>query len=451
MSAEPAEMPPRITLRRSISFVDIVMLGAGSALGFAIFSALGPAAQIGGSGILITIVISALPMAVFGVVYAFMASASPRSGASFEWPREYIHPFVGFMLSWLRIFGSVGQLTTIAVVLVQYLSMAVALPVKPAMFALFTAIFLLNLRGVKVAARAQTLLMSLLIGVFALFIVTGAPAVRAANILPLMPHGIWPILLAAPLMINLFMGIESATEVSEEVHDAERNVPLSIGLSLLLIAVVYLGVTFTAVGLIGADALGASKAPLVDAARRAVGGLALPLMLGAALLSLVKAMNASFLIFSRSFFAMGRAGVLPRQLANLSGPNETPRLAIVTSYICLCTGLFLPQGLVFLFLASNIPTILKYLCTCTAALAVVQRRPDVYAKARLRLSRPVVRALSIFGMLLALGLFALGYESDWRPYALVGGWAGVGLIYWFVDGRRRHRLTNRAQQAGRAA
>src|SRR5580704_8986250 len=89
-------------LSRSVTLLDVTMLAAGSAIGTSIFSVLGPAAQIGGSGILITIGVSALPMAVFAVVYAFLASAVPRSGASFQWPYEFISPFAGFMLTWLR-------------------------------------------------------------------------------------------------------------------------------------------------------------------------------------------------------------------------------------------------------------------------------------------------------------------------------------------------------------
>ncbi|WP_183617051.1 APC family permease [Novosphingobium fluoreni] len=426
-TSEPAEAGH---LTRTIGLFDLVMISAGSALGFSIFSVLSPAAAIGGSGILVTTVLAAMPMAVFGLVYAFLASANPRSGASFEWPREYLHPFVGFFLSWLRIFGSVGQLTTVSLVLVQYASMVVPLPVKPAMFALFVIVFLVNLAGLKVAAKAQSILMIVLLGTLGIFVVTGIGAIRPDNIFPLAPAGLWPILLAAPIMINLFMGIESATEVGEEVVNAERNVPLGILLSLLVIGAVYLSVAVVALGLVGAKGLAASSAPLVTAAGRSIPSLALTLIVGAAIVSLAKSLNASFLIFSRAFYAMGRAGVMPPALARLSGEAAVPRVAITASFACLVAGLCLPSNLVFLFLASNIPTILKYLTVCLCGVKVSKWRPDVLAAARMRLSGTSVFALSLLGAATALGLFALGYETDWRPYALIGVWGGIGTLYW---------------------
>src|SRR6185437_1466404 len=380
---ESAEHRPLPTLRRSVGLLDLVMVGAGSALGVSIFSVLAPAVAIGGAGVLITIVIAAAPMAVFGIVYVFLASASPRSGASFEWPTEYLHPFVGFLLAWLRIFGNIGQLTMIALVLVQYVSMAMPLAEKPAMLALYVLVFLLNATGVRVAARAETVLMGLLLAALGVFVFAGLPHVSVSHIVPLAPHGIWPIVLATPLMINLFMGIESATEIGEEVRDAETNIPRAIGLSLVLIAVVYLAVTFVALGLVGPAALAGSEAPLVTAATRSVGAVALPLVLTAAAISLTKSLNASFLIFSRSLFAMGRAGVIPRGIGSVAATKGTPVAAIAVAFACVCLGLALPRSMVFLFLASNIPVMLKYLTTSACALRVTVARPDVFARARL--------------------------------------------------------------------
>lgn len=426
--------PPE-KLGRSIRLIDLVMLSAGSALGVSIFSVLAPAAQIGGSGILVTLILAAAPMAVFGMIYAFMASFDPRSGASFEWPNRYLHPNIGFTIAWLRIFGSVGQLVMIAQVLVQYLQLALHVPTKPSMAILFSIIYAINMNGVKFVAKFQTFMMIFLVSVLALFVFSGLPFVLINNILPLAPSGISPILLAAPIMINLFMGIESATEVGEEVHDAERTVPLGILFSLLLIGAIYFSVTFTALGLIGAAKLASSETPLITAAMRSIPGYAVNLILVAALLSLLKSLNASFLIFSRSFFAMGRAGALPFRLGEISKKRGVPAWALSVAFACTCAGLLMPNSLVFLFLASNIPTIVKYMAVSSCALRVAISRPELCAKARLSMPRPALVTISVLGIGLALLLSALGYESDWRPYALVGGWAVIGWSYWLMRKR----------------
>src|SRR5262249_53420999 len=153
-----------------------------------------------------------------------------KSGASYEWPRQFIGPFAGFMVAWLRILGSIGVLTTLSLVFVQYLSMAVALPLKPTMFAILTAIMFLNLRGIHLSARAQTVAMSLLLLALATFVFVGVPHIRWNVIGDPLARGFAPVLAAVPLMIPLFLGIETATEVGEEVRDGRRVIPQALAL-----------------------------------------------------------------------------------------------------------------------------------------------------------------------------------------------------------------------------
>ena len=93
-------------LRHGVRLIDLVMLGAGTAIGASIFSVLGPAAQVGHEGILVACVLAALPMVLFGLVYAYMASAVPRTAASFEWQRQFTHPLIAFGIVWLRILSN---------------------------------------------------------------------------------------------------------------------------------------------------------------------------------------------------------------------------------------------------------------------------------------------------------------------------------------------------------
>ena len=47
-----------------------------------------------------------------------------------------------------------------------------------------------------------------------------------------------------------------------------------------------------------------------------------------------------------------------------------------------------------------------------------------------------VRAIGWAGVVLALLLAVFGIEADARPYALVGGWGVLGLLYWWLVPRR---------------
>src|SRR5262249_43164008 len=151
---------------------------------------------------------------------------------SYEWPRRFLHPFVGFAVAWLRILSNVGASVVLAQVLVNYLGMVVAVPLKPTMAAAITLVFTLNYLGVAVAARAQLLLMFLLLAVLAAFVLVGAPQIDFRHIGSPFAMGLLAILAAVPLMISLFLGIESSVEIGEEVRDAPRNLPLGISLAI---------------------------------------------------------------------------------------------------------------------------------------------------------------------------------------------------------------------------
>ncbi|WP_077033251.1 APC family permease [Pelomonas sp. KK5] len=430
-AAESARLEPRVGL------LGVVMFGAGTAIGVSILSVLGPAAKVAGSGLLVAMVLAALPMLPFALVYAYLSSALPKSGASYEWPARFVHPLFGFMIAWLRILGSVGVIVTLATVLVNYLRMVWPVPELATKAVVITALFGINLLGIRVAAQAQTVMMVFLLAAMGLFCVTGVGKVDLAQLGDPLAAG-WPAVLAAvPLMITLFLGIESATEIGEEVRDARKTIPRGIALAVALTACVYACVATVALGLIGPAALGASAAPLLEAARGPLGQLAEPLIVGAAVFAVLKTLNALVMIFSRYLFAMGRGGVLPAPLGRLHPVKNSPTVALAVAWLASMAGLLLPSNLVFLLLAVNIPTMLKYLGSCLAAIRLVKHHPELHRSAQLGLSATSVRIAGWIGIVAAAAIIVAGLKADARPYLLVVGWGVVGLGYWFA--RRRSR------------
>lgn len=428
-----AERPPAAgALRERVGLTGVVMFGAGTAIGVSIFTVLAPAAQVAGSGLLVAVLLAAVPMVLFAVVYAFMSSAVPRSGASFEWPTRFVHPFVGFMIAWLRILGNVGVMAVLTTVLVDYVGAEIALPATATKFVLVTAIFAINYIGVAAAARAQIVMMIVLLAALAAFVATGAPLVRASSIGDPLAAG-WPAILASvPLMISLFLGIESATEIGEEVKNARRTIPAGIALAVALTALVYLVVSWVVLGLLGPERLAASSAPLLEAAQRPLGAYAVPIMLGAAAVAILKTMNSSALVFSRFLFAMGRSGTLPRAMGSVHARFGTPHVAIGVAWLACLSGLLLPSSLVFLLLAVNIPTMLKYLASSWSAVRLVDRHPELHAAAALPLRGSTVRVTAGAAILCGAGIIVAGLGADWRPYALIALWGVAGFGWWQV-------------------
>ncbi|MBS0361583.1 MAG: amino acid permease [Proteobacteria bacterium] len=424
-------------LRKSVRLIDLIMLGAGTAIGAAIFTVLGPAAKVGGNGILIATAIAALPMALFALVYGWLASAVPATAASYEWQRRFTHPAFAFAIVWMRVLANAVVMIVYGQTLTNYLGKVIDLPAKPVMLGFFTVLFVLNYLGVAIAARLQTVLMIGLLVVLALFVGAAGPQLKPQLFAEALGNGWLPIAASLPLMIQLFLGIETATEVGEEVEDGERVIPLGVAGALVLTIVVYLSVAFAALSLVGPDKLAASKAPLLDAAQAAVGGWATPVIVTAAVLALTKSMNATFLVFSRFLFAMGRAGSLPAALGKIHPRFGTPHVATMVAFAASCAGLLLPSSLLFLLLAVSVPTMLKYMGTCLAAYSVAANHPEVRGAARMKFSPGLVKVLAAAGVIVAIVIAALGLSTDIRPYGLIAGWLVVGLAYYAWTRRTR--------------
>ncbi len=438
-SANPAASQ-QSALKQGVSLWGIVALGAGTAIGVAIFSILAPGAKLAGPALLLSMLIAVVPMVLFAVTYAFMGSAAPVSGASYEWSRRFIHPFVGFIIGWLRIAGSTSALVLYAFVLVQYWSMVIDLPVKPAMFAVLFLFYVMNTLGVSVVARGQSLMMFVLMATCVVLVISAFSKGDAGNFTPMLTHGWSGTFAAVALMVSLFLGIETATEVGEEVTDARRTLPLGIGLAITVTAAFYFAVAAAAVAVLGAGPLGESEAPLLDMAKVTLGKFGQPLILIGATVAIGTSLNAIALIFSRSLFAMGRSGVLPEALARVHPRWGTPYVATTVVFLLCALGLLMPMNLVFLFLAVNIPTLLKYGATSYAATRVIRHHRAIYDAAGFKLEPVAMQAWAWAGVVCALAIIALGLSADWRPYAVLGGWFVLGLVYYAA----RHRHTDAA-------
>jgi len=422
-------------LKQGMSALDVIALGVTAAVGMSIFSIVAPATAVAGPGMLISLGIAALPMVVFVVVYAFIGSAVPRSGSSYDWPAFFVHPFLGFMVAWLRIIGNAGSLQLMAVVFVGYLSRMFAVPQHPTMLLLLFVFYLINLFGIDVVAKVVRGLVLLKVTVLGAFIAFGLPHLHAAYFTPVAPHGALSILAALPLLVGLYSGIESAAEVGEEIRNSKAVIGKGLAFATLIGLILYFGTSAVTIGTLGSERVSSSSAPLLQAGELFLGSWFSPLVLLTALASIGAAINATILIFSRFLLAMGRDRTLPAALARIHPRWGTPHVAITVVFALGALATFLPNSLVFLFLAANIPTMLKYFSNCWSALRLVERHPEIHAQARFRLSARAAKAWAWSGMGSALIIVLAGLEADRRPYAILGAWGALGAIYWWFYAR----------------
>jgi APA family basic amino acid/polyamine antiporter len=422
-------------LKQGMNLADVVALGVSAAVGMSIFSITAPATAVAGPAMLLSLAAAAVPMIIFVVVYAFVGSALPRSGSSYDWPARFVHPYAGFIVAWLRILGNAGSLQLMATVFTSYLTQAVAVPARPTMLLLLFVFYVINLLGVGVAGKAASGLVLLKLVVLGAFIYAGLAHVRPESFTPFLPHGPWSIFAALPLLIGLYTGIESAAEVGEETRNSKTTIGIALAVATLIGMTLYFGTAIVTLGVLGPAAVAVSRAPLLEAGRNFLGPWVAPLLLITALASIAGAVNGTILIFTRFLFAMGRDRALPAVLARIHPRWGTPHVAATAAFLLGVLALALPSNLVFLFLAANIPTMLKYFFNCLSAVRLVDHHAGLHRQAAFRLSRQAVKAWAYAGMGCALVIIVAGLGADWKPYAILAVWGGVGTLYWFGYGR----------------
>lgn len=218
-----------------------------------------------------------------------------------------------------------------------YLGAATGLPAPMGAVALVAACTALNLLGVKVSGRAQTLVVLVALSGLAGFAAWGLPGLDSSQLRPFAPHGANGVLAASLLAFLSFGGFDMVAAAGEEVEHPEHNLPRAILLTLAAVLGLYLTVTLVAVGTVPAARLGASGAPLADAALAFGGPLGRRLILACALLTTAATANAVLVVTSRIVFAMARDRFLPTRLAAVSARTGTPGAAVLGNGLLMGT------------------------------------------------------------------------------------------------------------------
>ncbi|WVM92222.1 amino acid permease [Halopseudomonas pachastrellae] len=158
-----------------------------------------------------------------------------------------------------------------------------------------------------------------------LFNIAPTDAAGASEILPFGWYGVWA---ALPFAMWLFLAVEGVPLAAEEARDPASDMPKGIIGAMIVLLFTAALVMFLLAGAAGADVIGSSSVPLVDALK-ATGssGLATAInVLGLA--GLIASFFSVIYGYSRLVFALSRAGYLPKALS-LTSKRKAPTWALV--------------------------------------------------------------------------------------------------------------------------
>jgi len=319
------------TLRRDLGLLDAVGVGLGAVIGAGLFVVTGVAAGVAGPAFVVGLVVAGVAATCNALSSAALAAVYPQAGGTYEYGHRLLHPWAGFAAGWLFVVSKLAAGGTVALGFGGYLhALAPAVPPRAAAVAAVALLTAANLAGVRKAGRLNVGIVAVTVASLVAFVLLGAPGARAANWTPFAPAGVRGVLEASALLFFAYTGYARVTTLGEEVRDPTRTIPRAIALTVAISVALYLAVGAVAVGLVGADALAATTAPL-DRAAAAVGpGVRAALAVGAAT-AMLGVLLSQGLGISRMLFAMARRGDLPGVLARVHPATGVPHVGVLTA------------------------------------------------------------------------------------------------------------------------
>ncbi len=190
---------------------------------------------------------------------------------------------------------------------------------------ILVAVSLVNWFGIEASARTQLAIAGVLALLLVVVVLLSLPHARADNLTPFAPHGAAGIGRAAAILVWAFVGWEIMASLSGRYHTPGRDIARAAGAALGVVAVLYVGIAFCTVAVLGPQP---GPAPLSDLLVTAVGEGARPAMSVLAVLLTVATINTYFAGAAELGASLARDGSLPAYLAVRSGPGGVPRRAL---------------------------------------------------------------------------------------------------------------------------
>ena len=272
--------------------------------------------------------------------YGRMASAYPVAGSAYTYVRKSIDPRAGFLVGWAILLDYLFLPMVIWLIGGSYLSAQFpGVPIGVWVVGFILVSTALNILGIKVADKANFILMAFQLLVIALFValsigsvVTTAGAGGLANTEPFFnaTSSFGTITAGAAIAAYSFLGFDAVTTLTEETIEPRKNMPRAIMLIALIGGGIFIVVSYVT-QLVHPGGVFEDSASAASAIALQIGGQ----LFGAIFLAgLVVAQFASGLAAqasaSRLLYAMGRDSVLPKPVFGRLNPKfHTPVVNLV--------------------------------------------------------------------------------------------------------------------------
>ena len=367
---------PAVMLRRELGKWDLTAIGINQVIGSAVFILPAQvAAQIGGWSPIAFLAIGFASMLI-ALCFAEVASRFEGTGGSYLYTRAAFGRFVGFEAGWMqwftRVAGQASVVNAIPLALGFYWPVMTSGVGRASTIAAVTlALGWINLRGIRQSAFVVNLLTLAKLVSLGLFVIVGFWFTDASRITLSGPASLTQLSTAALLLIFAFGGYEVIGVPAGEASNPRRHVPFAFVATIIAVTAIMALVQTVAIGTL--PELAAARTPLADASLLFMGATGALVISAGSVVSMTGNNMGSILTGSRTLFALGESGDLPRFFGAVHPRYRTPANAIVFTTL-MALGLALSGSFAVLAVASAVARLVTYAGVCAATLRLRHQR-----------------------------------------------------------------------------
>ena len=408
-------------------------------------------AEAGWGGFAIAAALMAVMYFCLVLALAEMSAAIPAAGGGYSFARQVMGPAGGY-LTGLAILIEYAIAPAAIVIFIGSAVEALLGINGPLVYALFYAVFIaIHLFGAGEALKTMMVISALavfaiiatalaLIGNFDMSnlfdIKASADVAGATSFLPFGWHGVWA---ALPFGMWLFLAVEGVPLAAEEAKNPEKDVPKGIIAAMIFLLISAVLVVFLLAGVAGADAMGKSAVPLVDALN-VNGNTTLATVVNVlGLAGLIASFFSIIYGYSRLVFALSRAGYLP-QFLSLTSKKKTPTWALIVPGVLGFLASLTGEGDLMLAMAVVGATI-SYALMAFSHILLRVKNPDM--------PRPYKTPGGVLtsGIAFVLSIVALTgvYAFDPRAFNYTLVLYAIGALYYFFYSKN-HLVAKTAEE-----
>ncbi len=470
-------------MKRTLTAWSLVALGIGAIIGAGLFVRTATAAaQNAGPSVTLGFIVAAIGCALAGLCYAELSSSIPISGSAYTYTYATMGELLAWVIGWDLILEYAVGAATVGIAWSEYLNnlLVNVLHTSPIPFALSHSPFqesptgeqglinlpaffivamisLLLIKGTKESAFVNGLIVIVKVAIVILIIVFGWHFINPINHTPYIPQtsvftdehgvghnfgGIMGILGAAGTVFFAFIGFDAVSTAAQETKNPKRDMPIGILGSLAVCTVLYILFAHVLTGIESVEFFRTSgkEASVSNAITASMPGFEWlsQFVTVAILFGFTSVILVMLLGQSRVFYSMGKDGLLPRFLGDLHSKYKTPYKAnLVILVIVGLFAAFIPGDIVGDM--TSIGTLFAFILVCFSVIVLRKTEPNL----KREFKTPWVPFVPIAGILVCLAMI---YGLGWTNWLRLAAWLAIGLVFYFMYGKKNSVLNNPDQK-----